>query len=260
MWKRLPPSILLIAALLGLLLVPGTGHAQWTLLNADCAYPTSKRYFNTVADDQPIAEAMPDLPHLPQAPWQYAAAVAQSETAYAEEAFAVAAEKLELLANQESAAPAVLNQYARSLYRVAGGKARSYSVYQRLVALLNQYGGESSSTGVLYLPFQESYYKLATLQMDHEQWASAAYNLSQTLMVFQVLPDTKELNLALYEQALQYQTECFANLGEEQLCRHFGQRTLKFFPQNRYVKQYLDRLPAATAQPAAPKKPVPAKR
>ena len=255
MQNFVPKRILLIFGVLTLLLIPLLSHAQWKLMNADVAFPAGKRIFNTVADDKPLTSSKLKAGMAPPVSSSYAAALAKSGAEYDSDNFAAAAQHLEALASQPAVAPAILNQYARSLYRVEGGKARSYAAYQQLIALLDEYGGgEDDATCVLYLPFQEAYYKLATLQMDSEQWVAAAYNISRTLMVFQALPRIKEANAALYEQALQYQTECFANLSETALCRHFGQRTVKLFPQNQYVGPYLTRLPPAKAKPTTQKR------
>jgi|GEM_PF-1548825 len=260
MQEYLSQRVFVFIALVALLLLPSLSHAQWKLVSPDCAFPVSKRYFNIVGDDRPATDTKFKAGITPPPQSQYASLLAESEEAYDLGAFTVAAEKLKPLVEQKSVAPAVLNQYARSLYNIEGGKPSSYTVYQRLIDLLNKYGGENSATSTLYLPFLESYFKLATLQMDGEQWAAAMYNLSRTQMLLGSVSEHKEANMPLYEQVLQYQTECFANLGETKLCRHFGQRTLKLFPHNQYVKQYLDRLPVVVPKPPIPNKAAPAKR
>ena len=237
----------LFGSFLLLLALPETGWAQWKLTTPDCAFPTQKRYYNYVADDQPItaadsiklAKARAKMPSAYPKP--HAIDLAQSERAYADGHFAEAADQLKAFANQDPPDPSLLNQYARSLYHVPDGKSRSYAVYHRLVSLLDRYGGENASTCVVYLPFSEAYYKLATLQMDNAQWSEAAYNISRALLALAALPDLKQV--APYEEMLKYQTECFAELGNVKLCHYYGQRTLKLFPKNQYVRPYLARLP-----------------
>jgi hypothetical protein len=116
-------------------------------------------------------------------------------------------------------------------------------VYQRLITLLNSYGREDEHTVTVYLPFLEAYFKLATLQLDAQEWAAASYNLSRAAAALQTMPEAAAQNAPLREQILQYQTECFANMHDVKLCRYFGQRTLRFFPENQYVKSYLAALP-----------------
>lgn len=238
-------------ALLMLFALPKPAQAQWELMNDDAAVPAGKRSSNMVGDDQPVTNA--DLDQAAKGVKKRVVAtphpteVARSLQAYNRGRFAEAVTVLAPLARQEPADPSVLDQYARSLYQL-DAKDRSYAAYQRLLMLLDNYGRENSSTCVVYLPFCEAYFKMATLQMDHHQWAQAAYNLSRFQMAIGSVPDWK--SDGIYEQALQYQTECFAELKNEQMCRHFGQRTLKFFPHNQYVRPYL----AKVGQKAAPAK------
>ena len=79
------------------------------------------------------------------------------------------------------------------------------------------------------------------MQMDNAKWEQAAYNFSRFLYTLEAVPAWKTNEI--YESALQYQTECFAELGNTALCRHFGNLTLKYFPQNQYVWPYLAHLP-----------------
>ena len=238
-------------ALLLLLLASRPGYAQWKMVGEDCAFPAGKRYFSSVADAEPVTDA--DLDHPPKHPTKtkfpvpspHVAEVAEAEQDYNAGRFVEAAAHLKPFANQEVVAPQVLSQYARALYRIPGGKAQSYAAYQRLIALLDAYGREDATTCAIYLPFSECYYKLATMQMDNARWELAAYNLSRFLYALNAVPASKTNDI--YETALQYQTECFAELGDAKLCRHYGQLTLKHFPANQYVRPYLARLPKATA-------------
>jgi hypothetical protein len=232
--------------LLLLLLASQPGYAQWKIVGNDCAFPASKRYFNAVGDEKPVTDADLDRPKTPAktkfpVPPPHTAEVAQAEQDYNAGRFAEAAVHLKPFATQKLVAPQVLNQYARALYRVPGSKPQSYAAYQRLITLLDAYGREDVATSVVYLTFSESYYKLATMQMDNAKWQLAAYNLSRFLYALNAVPSWKTNDI--YETALQYQTECFAELGNANLCRYYGQRTLKLFPQNKYVLPYLARLP-----------------
>ena len=232
------------AILLTLLLAPLRSQAQWKLINADSAFPTGKRYFNVVGDSQPVTNADLDRPHAKwpkiQTPPPHPTEIAESEREYNAGQFAEAAACLKPLVVQKLVAPEVLYQYARALYRIPDAKPQSFAAYQRLIALLDTYGREDGATCVVYVPFVESYFKLATMQMDNAQWQLAAYNLSRFLYALNAVPSYKTADI--YEQALQYQTECFAELGNASLCSYYGKRTLKLFPQNHYVGQYLAHL------------------
>jgi hypothetical protein len=239
--------------LLGLVLVtlfPVLGRAQAYRKKDDVAFLVTKENFHYVGDDQPLrdedfngvpAPVLKQAPIVPASP--HPIEVAESERAYTDGKYTEAAEAVAEAAKQEPADPTVLYCYARALYRGDETRELSFPVYQRLIALLDTYGRESPHVVTVYLPFLEAYFKLATLQLDKQQWAAASYNLSRTAAALQTMPEAAAQNAPLREQVLQYQTECFANLHNLELCRYFGQRTLKFFPDNHYVQPYLGALP-----------------
>lgn len=240
--------------LCGWLLVAGLaarpGHAQTYQPKDDCAFVATKQNFHYVGDDQPLRDADFDgvpAPVAQPAPLAVASPhpieVAESERAYVDGKYAEAAALVATAAQLTPADPSVLYCYARALYRSPDTREQSYPVYQRLVTLLDAYGREDARTVTVYLPFLEAYFKLATLQLDAQQWAAASYNLSRAAAALQTLPESAAENAGLREQILQYQTECFANLRRPELCRYFGQRTLRFFPANQYVKPYLAAFP-----------------
>lgn len=243
--------------LLGLLLTvlfSVASRAQTYRAKDDAAFISTKENFHFVGDDQPLQnedfDGMPaPMPKqallVPASP--HPIEVAESERAYTDGRYVEAAEAVAEAAKLDPADPTVLYCYARALYRGENTRALSYPVYQRLIALLDVYGRESPRTATIYLPFLEAYFKLATLQLDEQQWAAASYNLSRTAAALQTMPEAAAQNAPLREQVLQYQTECFANLHNPELCRYFGQRTLKFFPGNRYVQPYLAALPKPKA-------------
>lgn len=238
--------------LLGWLLLAGlparTGYAQTYRPKDDCAFTATKQNFHYVGDDQPLSDADFGGVVVPkQAPLivatPHSIEVAEAERAYTDGKYAEAAALVADAAKLTPADPNVLYCYARALYRNPDTRELSYPIYQRLIALLDNYGREDARTVTIYLPFLEAYFKLATLQLDAQQWAAASYNLSRTAAALQTMPDAATGNAPLREQILQYQTECFANLRRPELCRYFGQRTLRFFPANRYVSPYLAALP-----------------
>lgn len=252
---------LLLAGLL--LSLPRTSWAQTSYVpKDDAAFPASKHFFHYLGDDQPVQDAeLRDIPEEakqmvklsgnapppPAAP--HPIEVAESERAYTDGKYAEAAEAVAALAHLEPADPQVLNCYARALYRGTGTRAQSRPVYEKLIALLDRYGHENAEVSSIYVLFLEAYFKLATLQLDREEWAAASYNLSRAAACLQTTKDALAANTGLREQLLQYQTECFAHLHNERLCRYFGQRTLHYFPHNYYVRPFLAALPAGRPQP-----------
>ena len=244
--------------LLLILLLPWFGRAQSYQAKDDTAFPAAKHNFHYVGDDRPLSDADfsgTDLAGTPASvppPTQqpplvlaepHPIEVAESERAYTDGKLDYAVSVVAEAAKLEPADPTVLYHYARALYRNENTREQSYPAYQRLIKPLNAYGRENEHTVTVYLPFLEAYFKLATLQLDKQQWAAASYNLSRAAAALQTMPEAAAQNAPLREQILQYQTECFANLHNAQLCRYFGQRTLHFFPKNQYVRQYLATLP-----------------
>jgi tetratricopeptide (TPR) repeat protein len=243
---------------LGLLLLAGLlarpSCAQTYQPKDDAAFLASKRNFHFVGDDQPLRDADFDgvvvpsrAPIVPASP--HPIEVAESERAYDDGKYADAVSLLAEAASLEPADPTVLYCYARALYRGPGTREQSYPAYKRLVALLDAYGRESPQAVAVYLMFWEAYFKLATLQLDRQQWATASYNLSRAAAALQSMQEVRDDNPGVREQILQYQTECFAHLRQPAVCRYFGRRTLHFFPKNRYVLPYLAALPKAKASP-----------
>jgi len=243
---------------LGLLLLAGLlarpGRAQTYQPKDDAAFLASKHNFHFVGDDQPLRDADFDgvavpkqAPIVPASP--HPIEVAESARAYDDGKYGDAASLVAEAASLVPADPTVLYCYARALYRGPSTREQSYPVYKRLVTLLDAYGRESPQAATVYLVFWEAYFKLATLQLDREQWADASYNLSRAAAALQTMQKVRDANPGLREQILQYQTECFAHLRQPAVCRYFGRRTLRFFPKNRYVLPYLAALPRPKASP-----------
>lgn len=243
---------------LGILLLAGLlarpGCAQPYRPKDDAAFLASKHNFHFVGDDQPLRDAdfdgvaMPkQAPIVPASP--HPVEVAESERAYDDGKYADAASLVVEAASLEPADPTVLYYYARALYRGPGTREQSYPVYKRLLTLLDAYGRESPQAVAVYLVFWEAYFKVATLQLDRQQWATASYNLSRAAAALESMQKVRDNNPGVREQILQYQTECFSHLRQPAACRYFGRRTLRFFPQNRYVLPYLAALPKPKASP-----------
>ena len=235
-------------------------RAQVYQPKGDYAFSSHKHVFHLVGDDKPLQAR--DLDGLPARPLRlvkpappHPIAVAKSERAYGDGRFADAVDAVAPAAALAPPDPTVLNCYARALYRQENTRDQSYPAYQRLIALLDSYGQEGRETVSVYIPFLEAYFKLATLQLDHAQWAAASYNLSRTALALHSTPEAASENTLLREQILQYQTECFAHMHENQLCRYFGERALAFYPTNQYVAQYLAALPKPVRKPSGQPRP-----
>lgn len=182
---------------------------------------------------------------------RYGLHILDSEEAYEQGQYARAAAVLEEAGQREPQNPFVMYQLARALYKLDESKPRAYTLYQRLLTQLDAAVPQNDSTLNVDVWFAEAYWKLGTLYMDNQQWDEAIRSISQFLLA---APEQHYVGTALHEQILAYQTECFYNIGDREMCRYYGQRTLQLFPKNQYVKPYLAKLNRA-ASPAATKKP-----
>jgi tetratricopeptide (TPR) repeat protein len=158
-----------------------------------------------------------------------------SEEAYDAGQYVEAASLLEEAARAEPDNPFVVYQLARSLYRV-GDRERAYPLYTRLMTQLDQVGPAADSVLTVDAWFVDAYWKLATLHLDLGEWPSAIRNMAQFMAATN--PQEYERTL-LFEELLGYLTESFYHLNDPEMCRFYRAETLRRFPANQYVKQYL---------------------
>ena len=71
--------------------------------------------------------------------------------------------------------------------------------------------------------------------MDYGYWNEAQYEISRFILSIGELKGD-----IVYIQALAYLTECFYELNNTELSRHFANRTLIYDPKNRDAKYYLN--------------------
>lgn len=180
---------------------------------------------------------------------RYGMKLIAAEDEYAAGRYTQSAALLEEAAQREPANPFITYQLARSLYRNDATKPRAFQLYQRLVRQLNAAVPMPDSVLNTDVWFAEAYWKLGTLYLDRAQWAEAARSIAQ----FQIAAPLGEYEgTSLHEEILGYLTECFYQLHDAGLCRHFGDLTLKYFPQNQYVRPYLAHLPKLQPKPKVP--------
>jgi tetratricopeptide (TPR) repeat protein len=173
----------------------------------------------------------------------YGSALTASEAAYNEGQFADAATLLTEAVEHEPNNLFLLNAYARALYQVNETKPQSYAAYQAFFKAQKAEYAPANNELAVDSWFLESYWKFGTLCLDTEQWSQAVASIEQFLAGYDRM---NAPNPQLLEQALSYLTEAFFQLHKVELCRYYGQRTLKLYPANQYVKRYLAALPKAT--------------
>ncbi|MCB2376221.1 hypothetical protein LGH70_01415 [Hymenobacter sp. BT635] len=251
-----------LLALLLLLAVPGFSQSQYYLYGNVAVLPrqintvnlihvnfdSSIRKGDTIEKGQRIGTTSL-TPKVRSA--RYGLQILDSEAAYKKGDYATAAAVLEDAAQQEADNPFISYQLARALYKMDASKPRAYTLYQRLITQLDKAGETNDSTLNVDVWFAEAYWKLGTLYMDNAQWPEAILSISQGIIA---APKEDLANTPLQEEMLAYLTECFYHIGDRAMCQHYGQLTLKLFPQNQYVKPYLAQL-RRTAPPQAQKKP-----
>lgn len=247
--------------LLLLWFVPGFGQSQYHFYGSVAVLPRQINTINlihvnfdftiraggTIEQGQRIGTT--DLTPLVRSA-RYGLQILDSEAAYGKGDFATAAAVLEEAAQREPDNPFISYQLARALYKTDDSKPRAYTLYQRLITQLDKAGEINDSTLNVDIWFAEAYWKLGTLYMDNAQWEEAILSISQGIIA---APKEELAGTPLQEEMLAYLTECFYYIGDRAMCQHYGQLTLKLFPQNQYVKPYLAQL--RRTAPQAQKKP-----
>jgi tetratricopeptide (TPR) repeat protein len=131
----------------------------------------------------------------------------------------------------------ILDEMARTLFRIKEGKAESFILYKRLIDLQESKAGAKGRRDVVLIDmwFPEAYWKLGCLYLDRREYDQAVYEISRALLF---LPR----NGPLYEQALSYLCEAYYHLGNYKFARYLGNRVLELNPGNKYVLGYLARM------------------
>ena len=133
--------------------------------------------------------------------------------------------------------PFVLESYARALFR-AERRPEAFPVYKRLIAILDEHGkpkGDSDiPTIVIDAWFYDAYWKKGLIHLDRGEWEEAAFDITRAYAGM--------TEPAIVDQALQYLTEAFFNLGAREIARYYADETLRHNPGNTYVLPYLEKL------------------
>jgi hypothetical protein len=56
-----------------------------------------------------------------------------------------------------------------------------------------------ATPATVYFPFSEAYFKLATLQLDGQQWAAACYTLPRAAAALQSVPELTTVDAGQHE-------------------------------------------------------------
>ena len=130
--------------------------------------------------------------------------------------------------------PFILEPIARAQYKLPSKQKESFENYKLLIHQLDSLNGTSKTKITVDMWFIESYWKLGTLYMDNSEWKKAQYEINRFLMSIQNMKGS-----VIYVQALAYLTECFFELDNQELYKHFANRTLIYDPNNEYAKNCL---------------------
>jgi len=166
--------------------------------------------------------------------------------------FTAALELLGALEKEDPHNPFILNDIARTLYRLAR-REESFQVYSKLQEVLKR--GYSFPAGapalqgtevpgenqiLIDLWFVESYWKIGSLHMDREEWDLAIENISVIAYLrFQSMQKLKtSQDRLLAEQAFSYLTEAYYFKQNVPLNHFFYCRTRLVNPANTYVEKY----------------------
>jgi hypothetical protein len=133
----------------------------------------------------------------------------------------------------------LMEDYARTLYRIDERRDESFAVYTKLVAALDRAYDTGDSTVAVDLWFLESYWKLGTLLLDRGEWERAAFEITRSASLFR--PEDER-----FEQVLTFLAEAYVHLDRPDLARWSAQQALRINPRNAEALEYLYQLgPAA---------------
>lgn len=152
---------------------------------------------------------------------------------YDESKFKNAADILKKAVEREPDNHFILNQYARSLYRIKDHRESSFLVYRNLVKRLDaQLPAEKGLK--LDMWFLEAYWKLGTLYMDRKEYREAIRQIAKI-----ILGTNNRMNPLLREQAFSYITEAYYYLGQQDNVAYYGAYTLRLNPESKYVLEFM---------------------
>lgn len=142
---------------------------------------------------------------------------------------------LETAINSEPTNPFVLEPYARASYQI--DKAASYAIYKRLVKNIDSAARGSEKNIVIDMWFREAYWKLGTLHMDNKEWKKGFFEINRFMLSIGEMKGQY-----IWEQALEYLTECAYNLYDDKMASYLAKRVLTYNPENKYAKEVLEKL------------------
>jgi tetratricopeptide (TPR) repeat protein len=143
---------------------------------------------------------------------------------------------LEPAYRDEPSNPFVLEAYGRALY-YQRERARAFSVYRRLVDLLDaEWNSGDATTVTIDVWFADSYWKVGTLHIDRAEWERAAFEISRALAVGFMWERLAE------DQALSYLVRAYHEMGRRDIARYYAERALERNPRNPLARRYLDPL------------------
>jgi tetratricopeptide (TPR) repeat protein len=163
--------------------------------------------------------------------------IKESQALYAQRDYSKAAFILENAYESEPENLFIAENYARALYNIDSSKAKAFEVYKRLIDQLNTKYNEQSNELKIDVWHRESYWKLATLYLDHQDYESAI----DLLIKFQ-LSIADYIGKPVYNQVLDYMTECTFYLNEIEVSKKLAQLTLKYDPENSFIKELLKKM------------------
>jgi len=133
----------------------------------------------------------------------------------------------------------LMEDYARTLYRIDARRDESFAVYTKLVGGLDREYGVGDTAVAVDLWFLESYWKFGTLLLDHGEWERAAFEITRSVSL--VRPEAGRL-----EQVFTFLAEAYVHLERPDLARWSAQQALRINPRNAAALDYLYQLgPAA---------------
>lgn len=234
--------------LLVTLLLGYTSFSQrYLYVNEDCVIEKKVKKINilhikstidttktTIEKDETIGQVQDYPPVLSK---EFDRNIKRSKEYYDNRDYINAAKELEIAYNKEPENLFIAENYARALYWIDAEKEKSYYAYRKIVMQLDKQSQISESILTIDYWHRESYWKLATLYLDLGNWSEAFVLINKFIISIQ-----ENKGERIYNQALEYATECLFNMKEFEFAKHFAERTLFYDPQNDYAKEVLSKI------------------
>ena len=132
----------------------------------------------------------------------------------------------------------LLNELARTLYRIEDSRSESFHLYKKLVSTLDSCIKNEEEVVYVDLWFWEAYWKIGSLYLGRKEYDKGAFEITRGMLGMLI----EDPDQPAFEQALFYLCETFFLLENYDFARYFGCKALEINPKNTYVLDLLEKM------------------